>query len=96
MKATKLPEHNDAINQPIQIGQYVAFTFAYSIGIKVGQVIKLTKQRVKIGYKHVYTDVNNNIHTYNGTYLARPERIIALTDTLPQELTMLKLKNLIP
>lgn len=97
MKLPKLPiSHTDQIDQPIQLDDYITFTHAYSSGIKLGRVVKLTKQRVKIAYKHKYIDKNNSVQIYEWTYLARPERTIVITPTLDQQLTMLKLKNLIP
>lgn len=90
-------EHNDQINQPIKPGQIVAFSYAGAPGIKLGTVLRLTKSRVRIKYNHQWVNNRTNevhISTYN--YLSTPERVLVLSDSLPAELTMLKLRGLLP
>jgi hypothetical protein len=95
-KKSQLIEHKDQLNQAIQPSQIVAFAFAYNNRVNLGTVVKLTRQRVRVLYKHRWIDRDNNVHVYEWNYLARPERILVLTDTLQQELTIAKLKGLIP
>lgn len=88
--------HTDQLNQPITPGAIVAFAYTYSNNIKLGTVIKSTKQRVRVAYKHRYTDKAGQVHIYEWNYLARPDNILVITDTIQQELTLAKLKGLIP
>ena len=88
--------HQDQLNQPIAPGSIVAFAYAYSNHLKLGTVIRNTKQRVRIAYKHRWTDSTGVTHTYEWNYLAQPRRILVITDTIQQELTLAKLKGLIP
>ena len=88
--------HQDQLNQPIQPGSIVAFAYAYSNHLKLGTVIRNTRQRVRVAYKHRYTDRAGQVHIYEWNYLAQPGRILVITDTIQQELTLAKLKGLIP
>lgn len=89
-------QHTDKINQPITINSVVAFAFSYSNGVRLGTVVKLTAKRVRVAYKHNWRDKNGALHTYEWNYLANPERVLVLTDSLQQELTILKLKGQLP
>ena len=88
--------HTDQLNQPIANGAIVAFAYTYSNNIKLGTVLKSTRQRVRVAYKHRYTDKAGMVHTYEWNYLARPHNILVITDTIQQELVLAKLKGLIP
>jgi hypothetical protein len=88
----KTHEHRDSLNQPIQVGQLIAFTSCYLKGVKIGTVTKLTKCRVKIHYKHRHT-VNGQTVTGPGETLIEPRRTVLLGDGLPPALTMFLLKN---
>lgn len=89
-------EHKDHLQQPIQVGATVAFTFANSPAMRIGTVTKLTKQRVRIAYKWIWADSTGDRRIMEWTYLAVPERVVVLTDTLGQELTVLKLRGMLP
>lgn len=89
-------QHFDQIHQEIRPGQQVAFCYSGAPGIRVGTVVKLTRVRVRVAYKHKWVDHNNNVRINEWTYLSTPERVLVLSDTLPQELMMLKLKGMIP
>jgi hypothetical protein len=88
--------HTDQIGQPLLPGQPVAFCYSGAPGICLGTVVKLTKQRVRVAYKHKWMDRDNNIRINEWNYLAHPDRTLVLSESLPQELTMLKLKGLLP
>jgi hypothetical protein len=88
--------HQDQLNQPIEPGSIVAFAYAYSNHLKLGTVIRNTRQRVRIAYKHRYTDRSGQEHVYEWNYLAQPGRILVITDTIQQEILLAKLKGLIP
>ncbi len=88
--------HRDQLNQQITPGAIVAFAYAYSNNLKLGTVLKLTKQRVRVAYKHRYTDRAGVVHVYEWNYLAQPGRILVITDTIQQELTIAKLRGDIP
>lgn len=97
MRAPKLPIHHvDQLGQPIETGDYIAFSYAYSSGIKIGRVVKLTQQRVRIVYRHQYTSHAGDLRIAEWTYLARPDRTMVLNTTLDQQLVIMKLKNLVP
>ena len=89
-------QHNDQIGQPLLPGQPVAFCYSGAPGIRLGTVVKLTKQRVRVAYKHTWIDRDNTCRIMEWMYLAHPERTLVLSETLTQELTMLKLKGLLP
>jgi hypothetical protein len=88
--------HTDQLNQLIQPGSIVAFAYAYSNHLKLGTVIRNTKQRVRVAYKHKWVDKTGTVHVYEWNYLAQPNRILVMSDTLQQELTLAKLKGDIP
>ena len=88
--------HQDQLNQPIVPGRIVAFAYAYSNNIKLGTIIKSTRQRVRVAYKHRWTDKTGVTHTYEWNYLARPKNVLVITDTIQQELTLCKLRGDIP
>ena len=85
--------HIDSLNQPIQVGQPIAFTSSYLQGVKVGIVEKLTAHRVKIRYRYSY--YNQEKQLCRGSYVTQiaPSRTISLGEELPQHLTMFMLKN---
>jgi hypothetical protein len=99
MEATKQKtiEHNDQIGQAIKPGQQVAFCYSGAPGIKLGTVVKLTARRVRIAYKWAWTrhDTQERVVS-EWNYLSTPERILVLGESLPAELTLLKLKGLLP
>ena len=97
MKPPKTPiSHVDQLEQPIETGDYIAFSYAYSTGIRIGRVIRLTQRRVRIAYKHQYTCREGEVRISEWQYLARPERTLVLGDSLDQQIVMLRLKNLVP
>jgi hypothetical protein len=85
--------HVDSLQQPIAIGQPIAFTSCYLKGVKVGIVAKLTRQRVKIKYRYTYTNKEGQTCTNNWTTQIAPSRTIILGETLAPTLTMFMLKN---
>ena len=88
--------HQDQLNQPIEPGAIVAFAYTYSNHLKLGTVVRNTRQRVRIAYKHKWADKSGQVHVYEWNYLAQPGRILVISDTIQQELTLAKLKGLIP
>jgi len=97
-KQPKLPiQHFDQINQEIHPGQIVAFCYSGAPGIMLGTVVKLTRQRVRVAYKHqwIRSDTKERIIS-QWNYLSTPERCLVLNDTLPAELILLKLRGLLP
>jgi hypothetical protein len=88
----KTYEHRDSLDQPIQVGQPIAFTSSYLKGVKIGTVTKLTRARVKIHYKYKHM-INGQQVTSPWITLIEPKRTILLGDTLPPALTMFLLKN---
>ena len=96
-KKSKQPiQHHDQIGQPLRPGEPVAFCYSGAPGIRLGTVVKLTRQRVRVAYKHSWTDRDGNVRINEWMYLAHPDRTLVLTESLPCELTMLKLKGLLP
>ena len=89
-------EHKDSLNQPIHPGATVAFTWSNMPGVKIGTVQKLTRRRVRIAYKWIWADSTGDRRIMEWTYLAVPERVLVLADTLGQELTVQKLKGMLP
>lgn len=89
-------EHQDQIGQAIRPGQPVVFAYAYTAGVRIGTVEKLTAKRIAIRYKYQYLRNDGTIQTGEWRHYARPERTLVLPDSIPQELTMLKLKGLLP
>ena len=88
----KTYEHNDQLGQPIKEGQLVAFTYARSRRTFVGQVLRLTKQRVKMSFTNKY-DYQGETHTYPCKHLARPEDVIVLGEQLQPHLTLATLQR---
>ena len=88
----KTYQHLDSLNQPIKVGDPIAFTSSYLKGVKIGRVTKLTKCRVKIHYKYQHT-VNGQTVTSPWITLIEPRRTILLGESLPPALTMFLLKN---
>ena len=85
-------EHKDQLGQPIEVGAYVALTYAHSRRVYVGTVIKLTKQRVRLAFTNSW-ERNGEIHYYNTRHIARPDDLVVLGEELPKHLTMAKLKG---
>jgi hypothetical protein len=85
-------EHSDHLGQPIRPGDYVSFTWANYRGIRVGRILKLTKQRVKIIFNnsYVHAGVRNE---YTSFHIARPTDCLVLSETLQQQLTMATLQK---
>ena len=85
-------EHSDFLGQPIQVGDYVSFTWSQGRGVRVGVITKLTKQRVKISYNTSY--VHDNVrHYYTGSHITRPTDCLILGADLQQHLTMATLQK---
>ena len=98
-KKTPKPEiqHQDQIGQAIRPGQVVAFCWSGAPGIKIGTVQRLTRQRVRIAYKWTWTHhTTGETRVNEWTYLSTPQRTLVLGDGLGAELTMLKLRGLLP
>jgi len=85
--------HVDSLNQPIDIGQPIAFTSSYLKGVKVGIVRQLTKQRVRIRYSYTYRDRLGEEHQASYDTLIEPKRTIQLGEQLSPTITMFLLKN---
>ena len=89
--------HLDQLNQEIRVGQAIAFSYAYSNSLRVGTVIKITRQRIRVAYNYKWvSNQTNEERISEWTYLAHPERTLVLSDSLPAELTMLKLRGMLP
>jgi hypothetical protein len=86
-------EHKDSLNQPIAIGQPIAFTSSYLKGVKVGIVRQLTKQRVRIHFKYTYRNKLGEERKASYDTLIDPQRTIQLGDELSPTITMFLLKN---
>ena len=87
-------KHVDLLGQPIQVGDYVSFTWAGYRGVRVGVITKLTKQRVKMTFNNWY--VRDGIKTYyTSNHITRPADCLILSDKLQQQLTMATLKKTI-
>jgi hypothetical protein len=85
-------EHTDFLGQPINVGDYVSFTWSQGRGVRVGVIIKLTKQRVKISYNNSYVHEGER-HYYTGGHITRPGDVLVLSDKLQQQLTMATLQK---
>jgi hypothetical protein len=85
-------EHSDFLGQPIQVGDYVSFTWSQGRGVRVGVITKLTQKRVKIVYNTSYVH-QGETHYYTGNHIARPGDCLVLSDKLQQQLTMATLKK---
>ena len=77
-------EHFDHLGQAIHPGDYVSFTWTKCRGVRVGRILKLTKQRVRIVFKNSYTH-NNVFHEYTCYHIARPTDCLVLSQTLQQQ-----------
>lgn len=85
-------EHVDQLGQAIQVGDYVALTYYHSRRVSVGQVLRLTKQRVRIAFVNRW-EYKGEIHSFETKHIARPEDIVVLSKDLQQHLTMAKLQK---
>jgi hypothetical protein len=76
-------EHRDSLGTPIHTGQPIAFTHSYLSGVKIGTVVKLTKKRVKIDYKYIWTKKDGTKE--RGSYIVQgtPHRTLVLIDVGP-------------
>lgn len=96
MMTKTMIEHRDQLNQPLTLGMTVAFVSSYSGQLRIGCVKKLCPKRVKIEFVYSWTSrIDGRQEQDRIVYQARPERCLALTDTLAQELTLLRLKDLL-
>ena len=86
-------EHLDSLNQPIDIGQPIAFTSSYLKGVKIGIVRQLTRQRVRINYRYTYRDRLGEERKASYDTLIEPRRTVQLGEQLSPTLTMFLLKN---
>ena len=93
MSEVKIIEHIDGLEQPIRIGDRVAFTWASSRSVFVGQVVKTTPKRVRIRYVGSYTFQDGHRKTYAGYRVAQPDDCVVLGEGLQSALTMEALKN---
>lgn len=89
-------EHKDQLNQAIVPGSIVAFSWSNNPGVRIGRVEKLTAKRVRIAYKWIWANSAGETRIMEWNYLAVPNRVVVLSDTLQQELTVNKLRGLIP
>jgi uncharacterized protein YcfL len=85
-------EHTDSLNTPILVGQPIAFTHSYLKGVKIGVVVKLTKERVKIRYRYVWRDKDGTNHKGEYDTLIQPQRTLILAAALAPAVTMYMLK----
>ena len=89
---SEIIEHTDRLGQPIRVGDYVAFTWASFRGVRVGKILKLTRQRVRIIFNNSY--VHDNVrHDYVSYHITRPQDCLILGEVLPQHLTMATLQK---
>jgi hypothetical protein len=96
MMTKTMIEHRDQLNQPLTPGMTVAFVSAYSGQLRIGRVRNLCPKRIRVEFVYSWTSrVDGREEQHRIAYLARPERCLALTDTLAQELTLLRLKDLL-
>ena len=93
MGDVKIIEHADGLGQPIRIGDRVAFTWASSRSVFVGQVVKTTLKRVRIRYVGSYTFQDGRRETWLGYRVAQPDDCVILGEGLQSVLTMEALKN---
>lgn len=92
MKQESVYKHVDLLGQPIQVGDYVSFTWAGYRGVRVGVITRLTKQRVKMTFNNSY--VHNGVRTdYTSNHIARPMDCLVLSDKLQQQLTLATLQK---
>lgn len=89
-------QHQDQLNQALAPGMTVAFVSTYSGQLRIGTVKKLCPKRVKIEFVYRWRSrIDGREEQHRITYQARPERCLALTDTLTQELMLMRLKDLL-
>ena len=86
-------QHQDSLNQPIDIGQPIAFTSSYLKGVKIGIVRQLTRQRVRIRYRYTYRDKLGEERKGSYDTLIEPRRTVQLGEQLSPTITMFLLKN---
>jgi hypothetical protein len=85
-------EHFDHLGQTIRPGDYVSFTWSNHRGIRVGQVLRLTKQRIRIRFNNSY--VHDGVRTYyTSNHITRPTDCLVLSEDLQQFLTMATLQK---
>ena len=89
---TQLIQHADFLGQPIDVGDYVSFTWSRVPGIRVGIVTKLTKQRVRISFNNSYVRDGIRVY-YTGKHITQPTHCLVLGDGLQQQLTMSTLQK---
>ena len=89
MKLTKPYQHNDRLGTPLEPGQTVIWATAWSKGVNIGIVEKLTKCRVKIKYKYAYTPHNTTTPRWlTIIHQAIPQRVMVVNDRTPAAITM--------
>ena len=92
MKQEQVYKHFDLLGQPIHPDDYVSFTWAGYRGVRVGKILKLTKQRVRIVFNNSY--VHDNVkHEYVSYHIARPTDCLILSEKLQQQLTLATLQK---
>jgi hypothetical protein len=85
-------EHFDRLGQPIQVGDYVAFTWSGFRGVRVGVIARLTAKRVRMTFNNSY--VHEGVRTYyTSNHIARPEDCLILGNDLQKHLTMATLQK---
>jgi hypothetical protein len=85
-------EHVDLLGQPIQVGDYVSFTWAGYRGVRVGVITRLTAKRVRMTFNNSY--VHEGIRNYyTSNHIACPTDCLVLSDKLQQQLTMATLQK---
>lgn len=92
MKTPVVYEHTDRLGQPIQVGNYVAFTSYHYRGVWVGTITKLTAKRVKMTFTNSY-EHNGERKYYTCRHIAHPQDCLILSETLPQHLTLATLQK---
>jgi hypothetical protein len=85
-------EHVDLLGQPIQVGNYVSFTWSGYRGVRVGVITRLTAKRVRMTFNNSY--VRDGVKTYYySNHIARPGDCLVLSEGLQQQLTMATLQR---
>lgn len=89
---TSVIEHFDFLGQPIQVGDYVSFTWSGYRGVRVGVITRLTAKRVRMTFNNSY--VHQGVtNYYTSNHIARPSDCLVLSNTLQQQLTMATLQK---
>jgi hypothetical protein len=89
---TSAIEHFDFLGQPIQVGDYVSFTWGGHRGVRVGIITRLTAKRVRMTFNNSY--VHQGVtHYYASNHIARPGDCLVLSDKLQQHLTIATLQK---